>query len=462
VVIAGLRGGSGKTTFSLGLLSLLRGKGYSIIPFKKGPDYIDAGWLARAAGHDCHNLDAFLFPEEIILSSFVTNTAGADGAVIEGNRGIFDGMDEKGTFSTARLSKILSSPVILVVDCTKVTTTIAAILKGVASFDRDLNLGGVVLNQLAGKRHESVIRKAIEEHTDIRVIGAISKMSQDILPERHMGLVPFQESGEVDGILERIRDHIGQYVDFNEVLRIMESAPSLEVVASGQNVAPLRTGVRIGVLRDAAFQFYYPENLAMLREKGADVIEINALRQEKLPELDALYIGGGFPETQAISLSGNSSLLQDIKDRAEGGLPVYAECGGLMFLGRQIEVGGRVMKMVGLLPVDFSMQQKPVAHGYTIVEVAGDNPYYEPGTELRGHEFHYSAVTALGEGVKFAFRMKRGKGIRDGCDGLVYKNVLAAYTHFHALGSPQWADAMVSIARRRRESAQSQGGGRNS
>ncbi|MGE5893790.1 MAG: cobyrinate a,c-diamide synthase [bacterium] len=450
VVIAGLKGGSGKTTLSLGLLSAFRKEGKKIIPFKKGPDYIDAGWLARASGQECHNLDAFLFPEEIILDSFVKSTSGSGGALIEGNRGIFDGIDEKGTFSTAQLSKILSSPVILIVDCAKATTTIAALIKGIIEYDQGVNIRGVVLNQVAGPRHEAVIRKAIESNTGVKVIGSIGKAGDDILLERHMGLVPFQEAKGVGEVLKKMARLIAQSVEISAVEDIMKSAPDIEVPVPETEppAVPKKGDVRIGVLKDAAFQFYYPENIRLLSERGATVVEINALTQENLPDVDALYIGGGFPETHTVDLAKNRKLLVAIKKRAENGLPVYAECGGLMYLGRQIEIEGKKMKMVGLLPLEFSMQHKPAAHGYTEVEVTDDNPYYPVGTELKGHEFHYSSVTRSDNTVKLVFKMKRGNGIKGGYDGLVYKNVLATYTHLHALGSPQWVEGMIRVARR--------------
>lgn len=449
VVIAGLKGGSGKTTLSLGLLNALKKHGQRIVPFKKGPDYIDAGWLARASGQECHNLDAFLFPEKTVLNSFILHTVGYDGALIEGNRGIYDGMDEKGTFSTARLSISLSSPVILIVDCTKVTATIAALIKGVLDFEKNVRIGGVVLNRLAGARHERVIRSAVETHTNVKVIGALYGLKHDLIGERHLGLIPSREAESADALLTRISDIVSDAVNIDEVLAVMKSAPALKSDVSIEKPAiPERKGVRIGVLKDKAFQFYYPENLHMLDERGAEIVEIDALKDTRLPDVHALYIGGGFPETQALSLAQNASLLKDIKRQGRKGMPIYAECGGLMFLGKEIEINHDVIEMVGLLPLRFTMKKKPVAHGYTVVEVTDKNPYFEVGRELKGHEFHYSEVTGIesDKDMGFTFRMKRGTGIRDGYDGIVYKNICATYTHLHALGSPEWVDAVIRVA----------------
>lgn len=449
VVIAGLKGGSGKTTLSLGLLAHFHQTGHHFVPFKKGPDYIDAGWLGRAAGVDCHNLDAFLFPEETILSSFIAGASGSEGAVIEGNRGIFDGMDEHGTFSTARLAGILDSPVILVLDATKMTTTTAAMVKGVLSFDSTLRLGGVVLNRIAGARHETIVRRAIEEHTGVPVMGAIGKLKEEIIGERHLGLLPFHESTRVDEVLSTAANLVEESVDCDRVIDLMRSAPDISALET-TGAPSVDKIVRIGVLKDEAFQFYYPENLQLLEERGAELIEIDGMKERVLPEIDALYIGGGFPETHALRLSRNRTLLSDIRDRAEQGLPVYAECGGLMFLGRSIDIDHESVEMVGLLPLDFKMRPKPVAHGYTIVTVEEENPFFPVGTELRGHEFHYSSAEEGEYTLMMVFRMKRGKGIKNGLDGIVYKNVLATYTHLHALGSPEWVEGMIAAAKRYR------------
>ncbi len=452
VVIAGLKGGSGKTTLSLGLLSTFKKKGKKVVPFKKGPDYIDPGWLSRAAGQPCYNLDSFLFSDELIVDSFLVHAAGSDGAIIEGSRGIFDGMDEKGTFSTARLIKSLAAPAILVIDCTKTTTTIAALVKGVLAFDRDLEIGGVVLNQLAGERHEGIVRNAIEIHTDAKVIGAFRRLRQDLMEERHLGLVPHQETGRELDILDRIADFVADSINVDEILRIMEAAPLMTADAepSIQWIEGTSGGtVRIGVLKDAAFQFYYPENLDLLEHAGAQIVEINALEDSGLPDVDALYIGGGFPETQAEALSQNVDLMNSIKAGADEGLPVYAECGGLMYLGEEIEFKGESYAMTGVLPIKCVMDCKPVAHGYTVVKVIAENPFFDPGVTLRGHEFHYSKVVDIRNDreMKLVFKMERGAGLREGFDGLIYNNVFATYTHLHALGSPEWVAGMIRVAR---------------
>ncbi len=462
IVIAGLRGGSGKTTLSLGLIASLAGKGKKIVPFKKGPDYIDAGWLSTAAQRPCYNLDPFLTGSEAVLASFTRHFPGADMAVIEGNRGLYDGMDADGTYSTAELAKMLAAPVVLIMDCTKVTRTAGAMVCGMLQFDRKVDIRGVVLNQIAGGRHEKVIRETIEKYCGIPVLGALPKQRQDLLSERHMGLTPFQEHPGVDAAIAAVATFVSGHVDVDRIYEIAQRAKPLKDTGTmdresvranpGSAVIPGRDPLTIGVIRDAAFQFYYPENFEELVGAGARLVEISALTQRQLPEIDVLYIGGGFPETNAIGLAKNRSFRQSLKKEIDKGLPVYAECGGLMYLGQTLTLKGRKYPMAGILPLDFEMANKPAAHGYTVVKITGQNPFYRRGTVLKGHEFHYSHLATGVEngrdqdGVHFAFSMQRGVGIIGNKDGICYKNVLATYTHLHAYGSPQWAAGMIRAA----------------
>ncbi|MFA4829402.1 MAG: cobyrinate a,c-diamide synthase [Thermodesulfovibrionales bacterium] len=466
LIIAGMKGGSGKTLLSLGLIAAWRKKGLSIAPYKKGPDYIDAGWLSSAAKQPCYNLDPFLIGREKIFSSFKGHFRDSDCAVIEGNRGLYDGMDSAGTYSTAELAKILKSPVILIMDCTKVTRTAGAMVLGMQKFDSKVDIKGVVLNQIAGSRHEKVIREAIERYCHIPVLGAIPKLKKDFLSERHMGLTPFQEHPEVKKAVSYAAEIAEKYLDLDAIWKIAKEAEPLAVsnqrsAISSQQLPPqpplvkgrIKGGVSIGIIRDSAFQFYYPENLEELERKGARLIEINALKAGKLPVIDALYIGGGFPETNAVALAKNRAFRKSLKKAVESGLPVYAECGGLMYLGESLVLEGKKYPMAGIFPVKFSLEKKPQAHGYSIVEVQNNNPYYGKRIEIKGHEFHYSRVINP-EGAKefkkrniyFSFRMKRGEGIINKMDGLCYKNVLATYTHIHALGTPEWAEGMIKKA----------------
>jgi len=468
ILIAGLRGGSGKTIVSLGLIATWRNRGMAVAPFKKGPDFIDAGWLALAAGRPCHNLDSFLISPETILSSFISHSPAEGVAVIEGNRGLFDGLDVEGSTSTAELARLLQTPVVLVVDCTKSTRTIAAIILGCIHFNTDVHIAGVVLNRIAGPRHESVITGAVQRYCHVPVLGAIPKLKDNVFPERHMGLVPTPEHGWATESLDRAAQVAEQHLDLDGLLAIAEQASDsplphtgpigrspigVETAASHtprpdrphSDGSPSPIGQsRIGVIRDAAFQFYYPENIEALAQAGAQVVEISALSDYRLDHVDGLYIGGGFPETQAEGLAANERFRKALCYLAQGGLPVYAECGGLMYLGERLVLEGRAYPMVGLLPVVFGFSRRPQGHGYTVCEVERENPYFPIGSQVRGHEFHYSTVLSWkGDTQDLAFRMHRGQGITELRDGICYQNTLATYVHIHALGTPNWAAALV-------------------
>ena len=451
IIIAGMKGGAGKTTVSLGIIAAWKKQGLSIVPYKKGPDYIDAGWLSSAAGQACFNLDPFLITREKIISSFISHYDEADCAVIEGNRGLYDGMDAAGTYSTAELAKTLQAPVILVLDCTKTTRTAAAMLLGMLKFDPKVKISGVILNQIAGKRHEKVIREAIAKYCKVPVVGAVPKLRTGQLSERHMGLTPFQEHQEVKEAIAACGDIAEKYLDLEAIGRIAQSAGARGsgFISRANPQPPIpNPHVRIGIIRDSAFQFYYPENFEELQKRGARLIEISALRAKKIPDIDTLYIGGGFPETHAIALARNKNFRKSLKDAVEQGLPVYAECGGLMYLGEALVLDGKTHPMAGIFPLRFSLEKKPQAHGYTVVKVEKNSPFYKKDTLIRGHEFHYSRVIGpvKKKTLQFAFRMERGEGIMNGQDGICYKNVLATYTHLHAFGCPEWAEGMMKQA----------------
>jgi cobyrinic acid a,c-diamide synthase len=455
VAVAALRGGSGKTIVSIGIITALRGRGISVAPFKKGPDYIDAGWLALAAGRPCYNLDTFLLDADLIRRSFCTHASPADMALIEGNRGLFDGIDLDGATSTAELAKLLKAPVVMCLDCTKTTRTMAAVMTGCVRFDPDVMVRGVILNHVAGARHESILRRSIEHYSGVPVIGAVPKLSRQIFPERHMGLVPTAEHAWAADSLQAIGRIAAQHIDLEALLRIAREVSPISAVCppldpngpTGQRVAGQPALCRIGILKDAAFQFYYPENIEALQSAGAEIVFISPLREDSLPDIDALYIGGGFPETHAQELSAKTGFSRQIRERVETGFPVYAECGGLMYLGEELVIEGRSYLMAGVLPLAFGLFKRPQGHGYTVVSVERSNPYYPVGSEIRGHEFHYSRVLRWsGAEEDFIFRMQRGVGIHGDRDGLLYRNVLATYTHIHALGNPGWASALVRNA----------------
>jgi len=451
VLIAALRGGSGKTILSVGIVAALADRGLRISPFKKGPDYIDAGWLALAAGRPCYNLDTFLVSGDVVRRSFQFRTARTDLALIEGNRGLYDGIDIHGRTSTAELAKLIQAPVVLCLDCTKTTRTMAAVVAGCHQFDPEVPIKGVVLNRVAGRRHEKILRDSIEHFCGIPVLGAIPKLAERDFPERHMGLVPTAEHlWAMDSVTAAARA-ARENIDLEAVIGIAEeaartaSAPDLPPPSGF--VATRRPQPKIGILKDSAFQFYYPENIEALAAAGAQIVFASPLGAQPLPALDGLYIGGGFPETHAQALAENVSFRNKIKQLADDGMPIYAECGGLMYLGRNLVLDETVYPMAGVLPLDYGFCRRPQGHGYTVALVERDNPFFPKGAEIRGHEFHYSQVIDYrGRPADLVFAMQRGKGIHEGRDGLVFKNVLATYTHIHALGTPDWAKALVARA----------------
>ncbi len=452
ILITGIGGDAGKTVVSVGLSKAWKERSKTVVTFKKGPDYIDMGWLALAAGRPCYNLDLFFMERKQILYSFVLNTQKADIAVIEGNRGFYDGLDVDGSVSTAELSKLLHIPSILIIDCTKVTRTVAALVLGCQRLDSQAPIKGVILNQLAHSRHENIISACISQYCNLPIVGAIPKLSNVTFPGRHLGLVPPQEHPMAGEAINTAAKITKKYIDLDKLLQLANEAEALAIPKLPQ-LMKKTPFVKIGVIRDSAFQFYYPENLEALRKAGTELIEFSALKEQKLPPIDALYIGGGFPETHAEYLAKNVGLRRSIKEAAEKGLPIYAECGGLIYLGKKLIWQDKEYPMVGLLPISIGVKKRPQGHGYTIMEVDSPNPYFPLGQILRGHEFHYSYVSKwTDDSAHFAFKVKRGYGIDGKRDGLCYKNVLATYTHLHALGTKEWINALIGQASKYRKS----------
>ena len=451
IVISGLSGDSGKTMVSCGLLAYLKQQGMSVSGFKKGPDYIDSAWLSLASGKPARNLDTYLMGFPIAKKSFLKNAVNNEINIIEGNRGLFDGADNQGTHSTAELAKLLRAPVIIVQNISKVTRTAAASILGSIKLDPELNIAGVILNNVAGERHGKIAKDAIEDITGIPVIGTIPKLPENyILPSRHLGLITPDEFEQKSVILDDLRKVIEEYVDIPQILEIAGSAPLLEdeEPETYRDEFHLdKEKVKIGFFKDQAFSFYYPENLENLTAAGAELIPISAIHNNDLEHLDTLYIGGGFPETNLINLTLNHELIVSLKQLAEDGLPIYAECGGLMYLAEEIEWKGRKYELSGILPIKIKMHDKPQGHGYCEATVDEDNPFYEKGTFIKGHEFHYSKIYEYDSELKSSLAISRGVGCFEKRDGLTYKNVFACYIHTHALSTPEWVKGMMACAR---------------
>ncbi|MCX8034173.1 MAG: hydrogenobyrinic acid a,c-diamide synthase (glutamine-hydrolyzing) [Thermodesulfovibrio sp.] len=445
LLIAGVRGGAGKTTVTLSVISALRKKGVNVLTFKKGPDYIDSGWLSLFSGKPCYNLDTFMMPTKTVIQSFTERAKGYL-SVIEGNRGLFDGLDAEGSVSSAELAKLLRCPVILVIDCTKMTRSVAALINGFTQFDKNVDIKGVVLNQIATSRHEKIIRESIKKYCSVEVVGAIPRFKNIKMPERHMGLLPYQEH-EMQKEAKEFINRVSEYLDIDRILEIAKNAPSISFMKKKQKVNLIGNGLKIGVIRDRVFQFYYEENLEELKKYGAEIVLINSLEDRTLPEVDALYIGGGFPETNVSYLSQNIDLMKDIRKKAEEGLPIYAECGGLMYLCKSLITNEGEFPMVGIFPFRLKMFKKPQAHGYVIAKIIENNPFYEEGIELKGHEFHYSKVIEYETLPTMSFNIMRGEGMVENMDGAVYKNTLGTYVHIHALGTEEWVKGILKIAK---------------
>ena len=446
VVVAGLGGDSGKTLLSLGLVRCLRERGLVVRTAKKGPDFIDAAWLSAAAGSACVNLDTFMMPRAGIGAG-VRPLEGADLVLVEGNRGLYDGVDAGGTHSTAELAKLLGAPVLLVVDTSKATRTVAAQVLGCQALDRTLRLAGVVLNRVGNARQESLVRSAVEEITGLPVVGALPRLAgDDPLPGRHLGLVTVAEHPDGERAIARAAEVVGRSLDLDRVLDLARGAAAVELPVLELEAAPERC--RVGYLADPAFSFYYPENLDSLRRGGAELVAVAPGAAAALAGLDGLYIGGGFPELHAGRLAGERALAAALRDLAAAGLPIYAECGGLMLLARELVVGGSHYPMAGVLDVVVEQTPQPQGHGYEVARVDRDNPFFAAGARLVGHEFHYSRVVAGAGAGATVLAVERGSGLGAGRDGIVKGAVWASYLHLHALGAPDWADGFLGIAAR--------------
>ena len=459
LIIAALRGGAGKTIISVALASALKRRGVAVTPFKKGPDYIDASWLSQAASCSCHNLDTFLMGTKQVVRSFSRHAPEGRIALIEGNRGLYDGVNAEGEFSTAELAKLLHAPVVLVVDCDKITRTVAALVLGCCHLDPAVDIKGVILNKVGSSRHALVVKQSIEDYCHLPVLGTVPRQKELKFTERQLGLIPPQEHDGLEEALSRTATIAEECLDIDGLIRIAEGARPWEMDDFSSVVhtdIAASEQLTIGVIRDVAFQFYYSENIEALIDSGAKIVEISALNEKSLPPVDALYIGGGFPETQAKQLADNEEFRSSLRKAAEEGLPIYAECGGFIYLGDSLTIGDQRYQMVGALPVDFEMEKRPNGHGYTTLAVDRENPFFPVGTRLNGHEFHYSRILSLKkeEEVYTACHVLRGTGMGQKRDGMVRKNILAGFTHLHALGTPEWADALVAAGKSYRSERQ--------
>lgn len=449
IFISATHKSSGKTTLSIGLCAALYAQGLRVQPFKKGPDYIDPLWLGAASQHPCHNLDFNTMTPDEIIQMVRHYSQNADIALIEANKGLYDGMALDGADSNAAVAKLTQSPVILVVDSRGMTRGIAPLLLGYQAFDREVNIAGIIFNRVGGARHATKLRESVEHYTDIKVLGAVQNNPEMEIEERHLGLMPSNESGEAEQQIGRIRDLVAEQVDLATLLGIAERGVGLGVGAIHESLLPYAGELRIGICQDPAFGFYYPGDLDALQQAGAQLVPINTLQDTALPNIDGLFIGGGFPETHMQQLAANASMRESIRNAIDNGLPTYAECGGLMYLSRSLIWNGQQAPMVGVIPGDAVMHTKPQGRGYVKLQETADMPW--PGGDtlhtINAHEFHYSRLENLTATGKFAYRMQRGTGIDGQHDGWIYRNLLASYTHMRDTAQFRWAQRFVEFIR---------------
>ncbi|MDD4879979.1 MAG: cobyrinate a,c-diamide synthase [Gallionellaceae bacterium] len=445
---------SGKTTVTLGLCRALKERGLAVQAFKMGPDYIDPIWHGLAAGRPSYNLDFLMMERTEIDALYARHAAPADISLVEGNKGLYDGMDLMGSDSNAALAKQLNLPVVLVLDTIGTTRGVAPLLLGYQAFDPAVNIAGIILNKVGGPRHEEKLRRVIEHYTDLPVLGAIHKDPGLAIEERHLGLVPGNESAAAERLIEGIARSIAAQVDLDALIRVAATAPAATAPATVA-AAPVLRPLKIAIARDRAFGFYYQEDLDTLRDSGIELMPVDTLRDTALPKVDGLIIGGGFPESFIPELSANHPLLRAIHDAVEAGLPAFAECGGLMYLSRSIAWNDRQGAMVGLIPGDAVLGSRPVGRGYASLAPTEDAPLDSPSTtEIPAHEFHHSHLENLPAGLTYAYKVMRGQGIDGRNDGYVHKNLLAAYCHRRGTGAHGWIAPFIAKARAHAEQHQ--------
>lgn len=447
-LIAAAHKSSGKTVVSTGLARALTARGLSVATFKKGPDYIDPMWLGAATGGPCYNLDFNTQTPDEMAEFFASRLPGRDIALVEANKGLFDGVSMDGTDSNAAVAKLLGLPVILVIDTNGMTRGIAPLLLGYKAFDPDVNIVGVILNKVGGARHEKKLREAVETYTDLAVVGAVHRNSALEIGERHLGLTTPGETGEFEAMIARVGEIVGRSVDLELLLTLADQTEDLPDPPRRSEVpAP---DVTIAYARDRAFGFYYPDDLEAFAEAGAWLVPFDAMETSALPACDGLFIGGGFPEMFVHELSANSALRADIRQKIEAGLPTYAECGGLMYLSRAIVAEAGAGEMVGVVPGEAVMHPRPQGRGYTVFSESAAHPWPSGAGRTAAHEFHYARLEAIERAPTFARDILRGHGVDGDHDGIVLHNMLAGFCHLRSTRADNWVGRFVEFVRNRK------------
>ncbi len=465
LVIAGVHSGAGKTTFTCAILAALRQRGLRVAAFKAGPDYIDPTYLRLAAGAACRNLDPWMLPPDVVQLLFQRAASGSSVAIVEGVMGLYDGRGAGGASgegedegSTAHLAKLLDAPVLLVVSAAAASRTVAAVVLGCQHFDPQVRLAGVLLSGIASPRHLELVAGPITRATGLPVLGYLPTRPELALPERHLGLVPALEQGVGSDFFARLAAQAAETIDLDRVLAIAHDAPPFpapgphEVLLPAAAQGAARERVRIALALDDAFHFYYEDGLDLLRDAGAELVPFSPLRDETLPDgVQGIYLGGGFPEVFAAELTANRAMRGAIRKAACGGLPIYAECGGLMYLGRGIvDERGRRQTMAGVLPCWSVMGQPRVTLGYRVARARRASLLLPAGKTVRGHEFHWSVLDRAIDAATAAYDLESASGQPAGIEGYVAgprDNVLASYVHLHFGADLALAPAFVRACR---------------
>ena len=444
IVIAGTQSGVGKTTISLGLMAALSQRDYNVQPYKVGPDYIDPGFHSLVTGNTSYNLDSYFLGNDGMKELFTNTSVESDISIIEGVMGLFDGKGKQGESSTAEIAKKLQAPVVLVIDAGKMAQSGAALAYGFKNYDDNLNVKGVILNNIASERHYRLLSDRIEDDpVNLEVLGYIPRQDDLELPERHLGLVPTQESINLDKFINRLVNIMEEYIDLDKVMKLSKRTTLLDIAERKLYKTDKRFDVKVGIAYDQAFNFYYQYNLDLLEKLGAELIYFSPIKDKKLPEVDAVYLGGGFPESFLEELAENKSMKDDIKNKVKMGLPIYAECGGLMYLTRAIDCPNNdKYPMVGLLPAVTKMTDSLQEMGYREIKANRDNIILEKGQRAKGHAFHYSKLKDWNGTINCCYQIK------DKLEGYqTVPNMIASYIHLHFASNPKLANNFLYNAK---------------
>ncbi len=473
IFIAAAHKSSGKTTVSVGLGRALSARGRCVRMFKKGPDYIDPLWHALASGQASYNLDFNTQEQEEILSLFASRAKGADIAVIEANKGLHDGLSLDGSDSNAALAKLLNAPVVLVIDTEGITRGIAPLLLGYRAFDKEVRIAGVILNKVAGPRHEAKLRAAVEHYTDLEVLGAVRRNAALVLQERHLGLTTPGDETRRQAWVDAIGQRVAEQVDLGRIEAIAQAVPPLQVPAlepeAAAGVPESDTGttgagrvLRLAVARDAAFCFTYADDLERFEALGVELVFFSPMHDARLPEnIDGLFLPGGFPETHMRVLEQNADMRHAVRAAIEAGLPAYAECGGLMYLARAIRWRDEVAAMCGVVPGEAVMHDRPQGRGIIHLRPTGAAPWspHEGGEGvLRAHEFHHASLEGLPASLQHAWQVVRGQGMGGAADGVLLHNLIAGFAHLRGTRQSPWVDAFTAFMQQCRQQRRADAG----